>query len=225
MDYFIDFKYDPQTRTPVTLAIIREDNTAAYFGFEGSVDKITDEWMKENFVPLIDRAPITCRWLSKEQIQEHLTKFFAGDDCPNIITMWPDDVEYFCNLLTTGPRSMIDVKAFTFKMQYVSTYPSEVTPAVMYNAFWDAMALKQKTQFPNGMDEKLLLEIQNELFKFNPVTGETFIQDVYNGPEMRRQHPDVPWYYNPWTGAPRDHSLQQLDPFGEKIKYTGLENV
>lgn len=219
MDYFLDTEFCQISKTLITLAIIREDNVAMYVGVKGALGKVEDQWVKDNVIPYIDKAPIPCRWHSVEEIQQMLEKFFAGDECPTIIVDWPSDINYFSDLIITGPGKMINVKGMTFELKRVESYPTEVTPAFQHVAYWDAMALKQKVQFPNGMKLNELHDIQKEFLRYNPVTGDEFHQDVLDGFKMRLQFPEVPWYFNPWTGKHRTPEAAQADPYGAKIKH------
>ena len=219
MDYFLDLKFCPISETLLTMAIIREDNVAMYVGVEGSLDKIQDDWVKQNVVELIDKAPIRCHWSNVKEIQQKMVKFFDGDKRPNFVAGWPEHLIYFHKLIVPEPGRMIVMEPYTIDMRRTNGYPTEVHTAVRHNAFWDAMVLKQKVQFPNGMGQQDLLKIQEELLTFNPVTGEDFPQDVLTGVTMRQHNPEVPWYYNPWTGKMRDPEAMQADPFGAKIKY------
>lgn len=219
MDYFLNVKFCPIGETLLTLAIIREDNVAMYVGVEGAIDQLQDDWVKGHVVPVIDKAPIPCRWVRIKDIQQKMALFFGDDPRPNFIVNWPEHLIYFHKLLIPEPGRMIAMNSYTVEMRRLSVYPSEVTPAVKDNAFWDAMVLKQKIQFPNGMKLDDLPDIQKEFLAYNPVTGDEFRQDTLDGFAMRKQFPDVPWYFNPWTGKRRDPDAAQADPFGEKIKH------
>lgn len=66
----------------------------------------------------------------------------AGDPGPVVISDWPDDIRYFCELLITGPGQMIALPGVRFEVRRVDAYPTTLEGAVQHNALWDACALQ-----------------------------------------------------------------------------------
>ncbi len=230
MDYFLDFQMCGRDGEPISVALIREDNLAVYLGFASHTGASMDPWVTEHVVPVLNAAAIPIRWRSDNEIRQDLQAFFKGDNCPHIIADWPDDIAYFCKLsLCEGPGTMIDVPGFTFSMVRIDAYPTEVTPAVRYNAFWNAMALKQKYQFPNGMPKEppppppevkvdRNIHIQNRPMKFHPGTGKVTFNMETNATQFRDQYPHVEWQFNPWTGEQRGMVAVMTDRRGLGIR-------
>lgn len=161
MDYVIDFEFDGYKGKLISMALVREDLVSMYVGFKDTVAGITDEWVANNVIPVLDSAPIPIRWRTNKEVQEDLEKFFKGDNHINIITDWPDDVSYFSQLLLTGPGTMINIPGIKFEVRRIDAYPTRLKDAVQHNALWDAQALMYKITHPNPPPQYLLIRILN----------------------------------------------------------------
>jgi hypothetical protein len=230
MDYFLDFEISSRDGEPISVALIRQDNVAVYLGFASHTEAPVDPWVVENVIPILNAAAIPLRWRTDDEIRQDLQMFFKGDDCPHIIADWPDDIAYFCKLtLCYEPGTMIDVPGFKFSMVRIDAYPTEVIPAIRHNAFWDAMALKQKYQFPNGMTKEEAsappkeaevnpVPIQKRPMKFHPGTGKVTFNMETSATQFRDQYPSTEWNFNPWTGVRRGLVAVMTDRRGLSIR-------
>jgi hypothetical protein len=156
--YYLDFKYNGHLGEWLAMCLLREDNTVMYVGFKESIEVKLDPAVVKNVVPVLNAAPIPIRWMSTEEIQKAIRRFFAGDENITIIADWPADITYFTNLLLEGSGVMIapdyEMPRLSFVVERVDTYPTEVKGAVRHCAYWDVMALRHKLDFPNGMEEE-----------------------------------------------------------------------
>jgi hypothetical protein len=100
-----------------------------------------DGWVADNVKPfLLDgHDPIS---VFPGEFGIWISQYLNGDPAPVIVTDWPDDIRYFCEVIITGPGEMIKVPGLTFEMHRVDAYPTTLPGAVQHNAWWDAMALR-----------------------------------------------------------------------------------
>lgn len=93
---------------------------------------------------LCGASVVTPREVTREEASLRLDVYFAPDMAPHVIADWPVDIQHLCDLLITGPGTMIDIPGITFEVKRVDAYPTTLAGAVQHNAWWDAMALRHK---------------------------------------------------------------------------------
>lgn len=143
MHYYLDCEFDSWNGPILSLALVRLDGESLYITFRHH--DIWDEWVRTNVVPHLDAVPKHvrhCRRIGKPTAANAIADFLKGDPCPTIVTDWPDDIKYFCELLITGPGLMVPIPALKFEMVRIDAYPTDVPGAIQHNAWWDAMALR-----------------------------------------------------------------------------------
>lgn len=64
------------------------------------------------------------------------------DPDPIIISDWPADIRYFCDLIEFPMGEMAKIAGLKFEMHRVDAYPTTLPGAIQHNAWWDAMALR-----------------------------------------------------------------------------------
>lgn len=155
MRYFLDTEFNGFGGELISLALVREDGKSLYLIYPEL--KWYDFWVQENVLPILRNVPfvgvgmtprlsvndvhkLEYKWQGHSLIQE----FLHGDPHPVIVTDWPDDIRYFCQAIITGPGSMINIPQLSFDMVRVDAYPTTLEGAVQHNAWWDAMALREK---------------------------------------------------------------------------------
>ena len=148
MRYYLDFEFDGFGGDWISLGIVREDNESIYIINVLNAKYAEEAWVRENVIPILYRVPSPLPGMlyevhSDTQAQKIIQHFLSGDDCPTFVTDWPDDIKYFCELLITGPGTMISIPKINFSMVRVDAYPTDVPNAVQHNAWWDAKALKR----------------------------------------------------------------------------------
>lgn len=139
MRYYLDCEFDGYRGHLISVALVREDGHSGYWVVS---DVAGDPWVRENVLPILYTAHVGGKHVPMETCVEEIASFLKGDPAPVIVTDWPDDVRYFCELSITGPGTMIDVPGLKFEVHRVDAYPTELEGAVQHNAWWDAMALR-----------------------------------------------------------------------------------
>jgi hypothetical protein len=146
--YFLDTEFNEFGGELLSLALVDQDGESLYIIYEPT-EKI-GPWVAENVMPIMRSVP--------RDIQPYVVKhgsktgprliadFFArrGGSVPYIITDWPDDVRYFCQAIITGPGEMAAIPRLQFDIVRVDAYPTTLPDAVQHNAWWDAVALREK---------------------------------------------------------------------------------
>jgi hypothetical protein len=110
--------------------------------------KATDPWVIDNVEPLIGIPTRTvCDLMPENLIGSALRGFLSGDDTPVIIADSPVDIERFCRAYMTdkdGGYLPNDRPLMRFEVHDVDAYPTKLKGAVQHNAWWDAMALRER---------------------------------------------------------------------------------
>lgn len=152
MRYYLDCEFNGMGGELLSLALVCENQTrhSLYLVREGMPD--VEPWVAENVLPMIHAdmnapgprivlvAPLS-EWASA------IESILEGDSDVTIVTDWPDDIKYVCELIITGPGTMINVRpSIKFEMHRVDAYPTDLPGAIQHNAYWDAMALRRRLE-------------------------------------------------------------------------------
>lgn len=146
MKYYLDTEFNSYGGSLISLALAREDGVNFYAILPKPLHAL--DWVKDNVLPVLDSVPVK-QYVHRVFItglQLALERFFAGDDAPEVITDWPDDIKYLSDILITGPGKMINIPRISFRMHRIDAYPTTVEGAIQHNAYWDALALKVKCE-------------------------------------------------------------------------------
>ena len=144
MDYYLDTEFDGFGGPLLTLALVREDGASLYLNYVGHAAR--NEWVRANVLPIVRAVPfdVTTINCGHRGGAARIAEFLRGDAHPHVNTDWPDDVRYFCGALIVGPGEMVGIPHISFEIHRVDAYPTNLPGAVQHNAWWDAMALRQK---------------------------------------------------------------------------------
>jgi hypothetical protein len=153
VNYYCDFEFNGFQGRPISLGLVREDGESLYLLYP-KLFKYT-KWVDENVLPHLHSTPddvaiyLTCSSASivstkYPPVATFLEQFFAGDPNPHVITDWPDDIKYLTEELIVGPGKMINIPRISFEVMRVDAWPNTIPEAVQHNAYWDAVALKEK---------------------------------------------------------------------------------
>lgn len=145
MKYYLDTEFDGFGGKLLSLALVREDGPSVYFVFPTAVMAVTDPWVAENVVPILWDCPEGSESSPKEAATT-VAQFLKSDINPVIITDWPADIRYFCELIEFPMGQMAPIASLKFELHRVDAYPSGLPGAVQHNAWWDAMALRHLLQ-------------------------------------------------------------------------------
>lgn len=145
MQYWNDTEFDGYQGALLSLGLVAEDGRMLYLVIQDeSTPQVCTPWVAEHVVPFLLASPEPAQIVTRKQARDALTKFFANDPDPKITVDWPDDIKYFCELLITGPGTMIDIPGIKFEVRRVDAYPTDLLGAVQHNAMWDAVALRYR---------------------------------------------------------------------------------
>lgn len=145
MNYWNDTEFDGYQGALLSLGLVAEDGRMLYLVIQDeSTPQVCTPWVAEHVVPFLLASPEPAQIVTRKQARDALTMFFANDPDPTITVDWPDDIKYFCELLITGPGTMIDIPGIKFEVRRVDAYPTLLLGAVQHNAMWDALALRDR---------------------------------------------------------------------------------
>lgn len=145
MRYYLDTEFDGHDGALLSLALVRDEFDNIYIRTN---ETATDPWVLANVIPLMARH--AAEWTSTLHLNEVGTKirqFIGKDQEPVIVADSPVDIGRFCRALSTGRDggwASAEYPRMTFEVHNVDCYPTTLPGAVQHNAWWDAMALREK---------------------------------------------------------------------------------
>jgi hypothetical protein len=144
MRYFLDTEFNGFGGALISLALVREDAASLYLVY--GLPETLDPWVHDYVAPRLLSTPKTVepRHVDQAEGARAIAEFLADDPQPDIIADWPEDIAWCCRALILRPGVMALVERMRFDMQRVEPYPTELEGAVEHNAWWDAMALRQR---------------------------------------------------------------------------------
>lgn len=143
--YYLDTEFDGHNGPLLSLALVREDGLSLHLRTTSRAD---DPWVIANVEPLMDRHEADSHGenVPAAGVGSWIRNFIR-DDTPVIIADSPVDIGRFCRALSTGEDggwASADYPLMTFEVHNVDCYPTTLPGAVQHNAWWDAMALREK---------------------------------------------------------------------------------
>ncbi len=141
MRYFLDTEFNGYGGNLISLALVCEDGRSVYYIVNEAHWGELDPWVKENVIPILRADPLRPQPQEPRDIAEHIAYFLKGDTDPVIISDWPADIRYFCQVIEYPMGEMAPIPRLKFEILRVDAYPSDLPGAVQHNAWWDAMAL------------------------------------------------------------------------------------
>lgn len=144
--FYIDCEFDGHGGSLLSLAMVREDGHNIHIKTHNVA---VDNWVVENVVPIMDLHEAKwSEWIPENEVGPSI-KSFIGDKItsPIIIADSPVDIGRFCAAISTGSNggwASTDFPLMTFEVHNVDCYPTDLDGAVQHNAWWDAMALRDK---------------------------------------------------------------------------------
>jgi len=144
--FYIDCEFDGHGGPLLSIAVIHEDGASMYLRTDAVA---LDPWVIENVVPHIvcPGAPTPSRVPVAHHIGGLLRGFIGGAGSPVIIADSPVDIGRFCAAVSTsyeGNWTWVNNPLMTFEAHNIDIYPTDLPGAVRHNAWWDAMALREK---------------------------------------------------------------------------------
>lgn len=144
MKYYIDCEFDGHNGPLLSMAIITDGGSVH---IETDVPAI-DLWVLANVMPLMNKHDATdCVKVSRNAVGTVIREFIGSDMEPVIVADSPQDSRYFSQALTTaedGGYASFPFQRLTIEIHGIDCYPTDLPGAVQHNAWWDAMALREK---------------------------------------------------------------------------------
>ncbi len=143
MRYFLDCEYNGFGGGLLSLALVPEDGSDEFYVIL-ACDEAIDPWVERNVLPFLDMVPdgLASSRLHHEQAALALSAWLAHDEGSEIIADWPDDIAYFCRLLSIAPGRMVPVPTLAFRLLPLINFSTAANSAVPHNALHDARALR-----------------------------------------------------------------------------------
>lgn len=142
MRYFLDTEFNGFGGALISLALVPEDGSEFYVILK-CPDPILP-WVERNVIPHLGHVPVglACEPLEREEASRALANYLTMDPAPEILADWPDDIAYFCGLLTTGPGMIVRVPSLRFRLLPLGGFSPSASSPVPHNALHDARALR-----------------------------------------------------------------------------------
>lgn len=139
---FADTEFNGFNGELISIGLISETGASFYAIVEDWNEMELDPWVEKHVVPVLDRHQRYTRMLSKDRLRERLCEFLRGFDDVTVVTDWPVDVQYICDLLITGPGTMVDIPGIKFEVIRINPYDDPEMPQdKRHNALADAVTL------------------------------------------------------------------------------------
>lgn len=143
MRYYVDCEFDGHNGPLLSIALVREDGESVY---SRTTNKAEDPWVQENVIGVMYEAPTSCVMMPEDMVGHDLRLLINGDDDPVVIADSVVDIARFCLAVSTsssGSWHSVDGN-IRFEVHDVAAYPTTLEGAIQHNAWWDAMALREK---------------------------------------------------------------------------------
>ena len=148
--FYIDCEFDGHNGALLSIALVKDDGDGIHIK---TTAPITDDWVRTNILPIMDshKAPKSAS-VGQHDVGGVIRAFIGDCGCPVIVADSPVDIGRFCRALSTGSDGQwasADYHLMQFEVHNVDCYPTSLPDAVQHNAWWDAMALRQRLQEMN----------------------------------------------------------------------------
>ena len=143
MRYFLDCEYNGFGGALLSLALVPDDGGEEFYVTLPCSDPL-HPWVERHVLPYLNHVPVGLQHppLEREQAAVALAAWLAGDPGPEIVADWPDDIAYFCRLLTIAPGRMVPVPPLQFRMLTLHNFSTAANSVVPHNALHDARSLR-----------------------------------------------------------------------------------
>jgi hypothetical protein len=146
MRYYLDCEFDGHGGPLLSMALVKADGPSVHIR---TTTRAADPWVIANVEPHMDShdADSYGLYVPPNGVGEWLRNFIGDDRNPVIVADSPVDIGRFCAAISTGMDggwASADYPKMTFEVHNVDCYPTALAGAVQHNAWWDAMALREK---------------------------------------------------------------------------------
>jgi len=145
MNMFIDCEYNGMGGQLISIALVPESDQLEPFYRELIINEPIEAWVNDNVLPLLNQTQFLQMGgiyapCSRANLQADLAMYLKQYDSIHLISDWPDDIKYFCDLLITGPGTRIDTPKLTMEIRRDLDCVSEQP----HNALADAIAIREQ---------------------------------------------------------------------------------
>lgn len=145
MKYYIDCEFDGHRGALLSMGIVRGDGQNIYIETSSHAQ---NPWVIENVLPIMNHHnAASTAYVPSNYIGTIIRDFIGNDDAPIIIADSPVDIARFTDAISTdehGNWASTGYPWMIFEVYNVDCYPTKLEGAVQHNAWWDAMALREK---------------------------------------------------------------------------------
>lgn len=142
MRYFLDTEYNGFGGALISIALVPEEGDEEFY-VTFPLPETLHPWVERNVVPYIGMAPQGLRQeMLPHEAGAELARYLAHDAHPDIYADWPDDIAYFCSLLTPEPGEIAEIGGLTFHLLRTPGFSTANNSRVPHNALHDARALR-----------------------------------------------------------------------------------
>ncbi|MEP7209626.1 MAG: hypothetical protein ABI740_02210 [Alphaproteobacteria bacterium] len=144
MRYFLDTEFNGFGGALISLALVSETGTSLYLVY--GIPPAPDPFVRDHVQPKLLCVPanVEVRHVDQATGARAIEAFLHPDPDPQLIADWPDDVRLCCQALMISPERTAPIDHLSFEIHRVESYPTELAGAVEHNAWWDAMALRDR---------------------------------------------------------------------------------
>ena len=144
MRYFLDTEFNGFGGALISLALVSENGASLYLVY--GAPEAPDPFVRDLVQPRLESVPaeVAIRYVSRAEGAHAIGAFLSGDQDPEIIADWPDDIRLCCQALMISPNVMADVGDLRFAIHLGGAQPKRLEGGVRHNAWWDAMALRRR---------------------------------------------------------------------------------
>jgi hypothetical protein len=144
MRYFLDCEFDGFGGPLISLALVPDEGDEEYYAVLQHERPFSD-WVERNVAPFLwmgvpdslERDP-----KSAEAVAREVAAWLAGLSEVELVADWPDDIAYFCRLISYAPGKIVTVPPLTFRLLNLSGFSTARNSKVPHNALHDARSLR-----------------------------------------------------------------------------------
>ena len=134
MNIFIDCEFNSYKGELISMALVSETSHAFYEVLP--LPENIDPWVRENVIPVLEKKPLA----SREEFQMYLEEWLNRFNTIHLIADWPEDIQYFCEALITGPGERMSTPPITLEIRR----DLDAKSTVPHNALHDALAIMDR---------------------------------------------------------------------------------
>lgn len=142
MRFFLDTEFNGFGGELLSIALVPELGDQEFYA-TFALTREPHSWVAQHVIPYLHMVPPGLNQeMTRLDAGEEIARYLAFDPHPVIVADWPDDIVYFCSLLTTGPGEIVDVGTIEFVLLRTPGFSTAANSAVPHNALHDARALR-----------------------------------------------------------------------------------